>query len=76
MNAVSPGPVDSPWWDGTGMAEETKRAYFAQLTAALPAGRVGSAEDVAEALVFAATNPNLTGTIIESNGGLRLVSLT
>jgi NAD(P)-dependent dehydrogenase (short-subunit alcohol dehydrogenase family) len=76
VNAVSPGAVESPWWDGTGMAEETKRAYFAQLAAALPARRIGSAEDIAEALVFAATNANLTGTVIESDGGLRLVSLT
>jgi len=58
------------------MAEEAKRAYFAQLAAALPARRLGSAEDIAEALVFAATNANLTGTVIESDGGLRLVSLT
>jgi hypothetical protein len=30
---------------------------------------------VAAAVVLAATNPNLTGTIIQSDGGLRLVSV-
>jgi NAD(P)-dependent dehydrogenase (short-subunit alcohol dehydrogenase family) len=76
VNAVSPGPVDSPWWGGTGMSDETKQAYFAQLATALPARHIGTAEDIAEALVFAATNANLTGTVIESDGGLRLISLT
>jgi hypothetical protein len=30
---------------------------------------------IADVVVLAATNPNLTGTIIEADGGARLVSL-
>ena len=36
----------------------------------------GAAEDVAEVVAMAATNPNLTGTVIEADDGARLVSLT
>jgi len=41
----------------------------------LPARRVATAEDVAEVVAMAATNPNLTGAVIEADGGARLVSL-
>jgi NAD(P)-dependent dehydrogenase (short-subunit alcohol dehydrogenase family) len=74
VNGVSPGLVDTPWWSG--LPADAREAYFAQAAAALPTGRVATADDVAETVVLAATNPNLTGTIIESDGGARLVALT
>ncbi|MFR9724270.1 SDR family oxidoreductase [Streptomyces sp. MS19] len=73
VNAVSPGVVDTPWWDA--MPAGARDAYFAQVAAALPTGRVATAEDIAEAVVLAATNPNVTGTVLETDGGARLVSL-
>lgn len=73
VNGVSPGFVDTPWWDV--MPEEQRRAYFAQAAGQLPTRRVATAEDVADAVVLAATNRNLTGSIIETDGGARLVSL-
>ncbi|GAA5185611.1 SDR family oxidoreductase [Rugosimonospora acidiphila] len=75
VNAVAPGVVDSSWWTGAGMTDEARRDYFAQVSRVLPARRVASVEDVAEALVLVATNPNLTGTVIEADGGMRLISL-
>ncbi|MFI6728526.1 SDR family oxidoreductase [Streptomyces sp. R-74717] len=72
VNAVSPGVVDTPWCNV--MPEEAKQAYFAQVAAVLPTRRVGTAEDIAEVVVLAATNANTTGTVIESDGGARLVS--
>ena len=73
VNAVSPGVVDTPWWNG--MPAELRDAYFDQAAKVLPVRRVASAEDVAEAVVLAATNRNLSGTVLESDGGARLVSL-
>lgn len=73
VNGVSPGLVDTPWWGG--LPEEARRAYFAQMAQVLPARRVATAEDVAEVVVLAATNANITGTVIEADGGARLVSL-
>jgi NAD(P)-dependent dehydrogenase (short-subunit alcohol dehydrogenase family) len=73
VNGVSPGFVDTPWWSG--LPEEARTAYFAQAARALPARRIATADDVAAAVVLAATSPNMTGTVIETDGGARLVSL-
>ncbi|AUG78015.1 short-chain dehydrogenase [Kitasatospora sp. MMS16-BH015] len=73
VNAVSPGLVDTPWWSG--LPAEAREAYFAQAARALPARRVATPEEVAEVVALAATNANLTGTVIEADGGARLVSL-
>ncbi|MET8546579.1 SDR family oxidoreductase [Kitasatospora sp. NPDC004799] len=73
VNAVSPGLVDTPWWNG--LPEDARRGYFAQAAAALPVRHVASAEEVAEVVALAATNANLTGTVLEADGGARLVPL-
>ena len=73
VNAVSPGLVDTPWWSG--LPEDAKHEYFAQTAATLPVRHIASAQEIAEVVALAATNANLTGTIIETDGGARLVSL-
>lgn len=73
VNAISPGLVDTPWWDA--MPADARRALFASAAETLPARHIATADDIAQVLVLAATNPNLTGTVIEADGGLRLVSL-
>ncbi|KAB2358380.1 SDR family oxidoreductase [Actinomadura montaniterrae] len=70
VNAVSPGVIETPWWDG--MPAEQRDAMFAQHAAALPVGRVGRPEDVAHAVLLAAANGFVTGQVIECNGGLSL----
>jgi NAD(P)-dependent dehydrogenase (short-subunit alcohol dehydrogenase family) len=54
------------------MPGERRAAIFAQAAATLPVGRVGTAEDVAQAIVFVATNSFMTGTVIECDGGGRI----
>ncbi|MFI5893447.1 SDR family oxidoreductase [Actinoplanes sp. NPDC051513] len=73
VNGVSPGLVDTPWWSG--FPAEARAAYFAQMAERLPTRRVATAEDVAEVVALAATNPNLTATVIEADGGARLAAL-
>ncbi|PWU50458.1 short-chain dehydrogenase [Micromonospora globispora] len=73
VNGVSPGLVDTPWWSG--LPDDARQAYFTQVAQVLPARRVATADDIAEVVVLAATNANLTGTVIEADGGARLVSL-
>jgi NAD(P)-dependent dehydrogenase (short-subunit alcohol dehydrogenase family) len=73
VNAVSPGVVDTPWWSG--LPEDARREYFARTARVLPNRHIGTAEDIAEATALAVTNPNITGTVIETDGGGRLVSL-
>ena len=73
VNGVSPGLVDTPWWNA--LPEDVRRGYFAQAAQALPARRVATADEIAEVVAMAATNANITGTIIEADGGARLVSM-
>jgi len=40
--------------------------------ARIPLRRLGTPEQVADAVVFAATNDYLTGTVIELDGGLKI----
>ena len=67
VNAVSPGIVDTPWWNG--MPSEVKDSYFAAAREQLPARRVGRPEDIASAIVMLATNAFATGTILPIAGG-------
>jgi NAD(P)-dependent dehydrogenase (short-subunit alcohol dehydrogenase family) len=69
VNAVSPGVIDTPWWSA--VPAQQRDAMFAQAAEALPVGRVGTPEDVAEAIGFVATNGFMTGTVIECDGGGR-----
>ena len=67
VNAISPGVIDTGAWDALG--EERKSQLFAQLTASNPARRIGVAEDVADAALFALTNTFLTGQTLHVDGG-------
>ncbi|TDD77943.1 SDR family oxidoreductase [Actinomadura darangshiensis] len=70
VNAVSPGVIETPWWDG--MSAGQRAAMFAEHAAALPVGRVGRPEDVAQAVLLTAANGFVTGSVVECNGGLTL----
>ena len=72
VNAVSPGIVATPTWDG--MAAEDREAMFARLAGALPAGRVGVADDLAEAIWLLLTNGFVTGITLPVDGGHRLAA--
>ncbi|GAA2879210.1 short-chain dehydrogenase [Actinoplanes cyaneus] len=69
INAVSPGLVDTPWWNG--LAEPDRTAWFASAAKVLPVGRVSTADEIADAVVLAATNPSMTGSILHIDGGAR-----
>jgi len=71
VNAVSPGTIDTGAYDGLGA--ENKAALFAQRSTHNPAGRVGRAEDVARAVMFALTADFVTGLSIPVDGGEILV---
>ncbi|GAA3452000.1 hypothetical protein GCM10018962_38330 [Dactylosporangium matsuzakiense] len=72
VNAVSPGVIHTPWWDGVSAAD--RDALFKSYAAALPAGRIGRAEEVADAIVALATNGYITGTVLPVAGGVQLAA--
>lgn len=71
VNAVSPGVVDTAWWNN--LPASAKTALFRQQAETLPVRRVGQPEDVAHALRFLMENTFMTGAVIECDGGLRLL---
>jgi NAD(P)-dependent dehydrogenase (short-subunit alcohol dehydrogenase family) len=71
VNAVAPGVIDTPRLSG--IPAEARQEWFDQLSATLPAGRVGLADDVAEGIWHLMNNEFLTGTVLRIDGGARLV---
>jgi NAD(P)-dependent dehydrogenase (short-subunit alcohol dehydrogenase family) len=72
VNAVSPGVIDTPWWNG--MPDDQRQAYFEGVAAVTPVHRVGRPEDVAEAITYLAAAGFVTGTVLECTGGLNLTA--
>jgi NAD(P)-dependent dehydrogenase (short-subunit alcohol dehydrogenase family) len=72
VNAVSPGVIDTHWWNA--MPEEQRRAYFDSVAAVSPVRRVGKPDDVAVAIVYLAGAGFVTGTILECTGGSNLTA--
>ncbi len=60
VNAVAPGPID------TDMAEPLELSGIADR---IPVGRMGTADEVAEAVLAVATNAFITGQCLAINGG-------
>jgi NAD(P)-dependent dehydrogenase (short-subunit alcohol dehydrogenase family) len=72
VNAVSPGLIDTHWWNG--MPGDQRRAYFESVAAVSPVRRVGTPDDVAEAIVYLAGAGFITGTVLECTGGSNLTA--
>lgn len=66
VNVVAPGFIETDMT--AALTEETKKAY----AASIPLGRLGSAQDVADAVAFLASDKAayITGQVIAVNGGL------
>lgn len=69
VNVVSPGWVDTPIWDQLGM---DRRAAFAEQAARLPARRIGTPDDIAQAFLSLMRNGFITGTVLHVDGGHRI----
>jgi NAD(P)-dependent dehydrogenase (short-subunit alcohol dehydrogenase family) len=67
VNAISPGVIDTGIWDSLG--EEGKSDYFEHFRTHNPARRIGTVDDITEAVLFAMTNEFLTGTTLRVDGG-------
>ena len=71
VNAISPGVIDTGAWDA--MGEDGKRDYFKHIAAKNPAGRIGTPDDIAAAVLFAMTNTFMTGMTLRVDGGEPLI---
>ncbi|KAL4961626.1 oxidoreductase, short chain dehydrogenase/reductase family [Aspergillus stella-maris] len=65
VNLVSPGVVDTPMWGEGGVPGGLKEGTLL--------GKVGTAEEVAEAYIYLMRDSNATGSVVNTNGGGFLV---
>ncbi|WP_233808199.1 SDR family oxidoreductase [Paraburkholderia sp. HP33-1] len=72
INAVSPGVIDTPWWDF--LSANDRESVFAGYVAKTPVGRIGQPDDVARAIEFLISNSFMSGQTITCDGGIGLGS--
>ncbi|WP_046246342.1 SDR family oxidoreductase [Hymenobacter terrenus] len=71
VNVIRPGLVQTPAYSE--MPAEARREMFQQYESVVPARKAGLPEEIAQAVVFAITNPYMTGSVLTLDGGARLV---
>ena len=66
LNVVSPGSIDTPM---VSLEGEERKALYANMTASHLIPRAGTADEVAQGVVFMIQNDFVTGTTIDVDGG-------
>ncbi|APG05900.1 short-chain dehydrogenase [Luteibacter rhizovicinus DSM 16549] len=74
VNAVSPGPVQTPLYDKLGIPDAYREQVNQDIIASIPAGRFGTAEEVAKAVVYLASDESrwTVGSELIVDGGRTL----
>lgn len=72
VNALSPGPIQTPAIDGLAETEEQKQQFKSTLESSVPLGRIGQPEEIASAAVFLASDESsfMTGAELTVDGGM------
>jgi len=75
VNAVSPGPIDTPGLSELLASSETGRQRLAAISTTVPLGRLGTPDEIAKAVVFLASDDSsyITGTELFVDGGFAQV---
>ena len=77
VNAIVPGPIETPFWDALQPPGPARDAFFQAMTKKeIPLGRMGTPEDIAGPALFLASGLSdyVTGQIIYAAGGQPLSS--
>jgi NAD(P)-dependent dehydrogenase (short-subunit alcohol dehydrogenase family) len=71
VNALSPGPIDTPGLQGSGKTEEEIKVFVAAMEAGAPMNRLGTPDEIAKAAVFLASDDSsyITGIELFVDGG-------
>ena len=75
VNAVSPGPIGTPFWGKIGLPEDVLNGAAAAITEQTALKRFGNPEEVAKAVLFLASSDSsyVTGEEIAVHGGINAV---
>nr|WP_295829071.1 SDR family oxidoreductase [uncultured Azospirillum sp.] len=71
VNVIAPGFVDTPLFDV--MGEAARSGLLVQAAQSLPGGRIGRADEVAQAILLLLDNGYMNGEVLHVDGGGRLV---
>jgi NAD(P)-dependent dehydrogenase (short-subunit alcohol dehydrogenase family) len=71
VNALSPGPIDTPIYDKLGLPPEAGANVKAQMLAAVPLGRMGTPAEIARAALYLASDDSafMVGAELVLDGG-------
>jgi NAD(P)-dependent dehydrogenase (short-subunit alcohol dehydrogenase family) len=74
VNAVSPGPIATPLYDKLGLSADDLKKVAASIQSQVPAGRFGNASEIANAIVFLASDESAftVGSELLIDGGMSL----
>lgn len=72
VNALSPGFIDTPIFERSGMQGDSPAAFFDSIERMIPMGRLGRPDEIAAAAVFLASDAAsyITGVELPAGGGL------
>jgi NAD(P)-dependent dehydrogenase (short-subunit alcohol dehydrogenase family) len=72
VNAISPGPIDTPGVDSLGLTAAQLEQFKTDIVSAVPMGRMGRADEIASAALFLASDDSsyVTGTELFVDGGM------
>ncbi|MGW6706725.1 SDR family NAD(P)-dependent oxidoreductase [Streptomyces sp. NPDC054956] len=70
VNAIAPGLIDTPWYEGEDQVWESSREWITENT---PLHRVGTPDDVAEAALYLVDAAYTTGDVLTVDGGRHIV---
>ena len=75
VNAISPGPVETPIWDKMDIPEEAQKEFGSQILQQVPLGRMGKPEEIAKSALFLASDDSsyVTGIELPVDGGMAQV---
>jgi len=75
VNVVSPGLIETPFWEKVGLSEDVVDAFGAQVVQQTPLGRAGKPEEIAATAAFLASDEAsyFTGAELVADGGLNQV---
>ncbi len=75
VNAVSPGPIDTPALNGLGISAEQTAQFKAAMVSAVPMGRLGTSDEIAKVVSFLASDDSsfITGIELFVDGGVAQV---
>ena len=71
VNAISPGPIDTPIFNGLAQSEEQIEQFKTSFVSTIPMGRMGSSDEIAKAVLFLASDDSsyVTGIELFVDGG-------